>query len=183
MCLILHRYVRPSAEIWCLHRGRLTGVLAACDGLHPSPCRTSGRLLGRDRSHHQPPAHGDVCRPGKQVASFLFPFTASRRPLAAGFPLENMTGRTLFAPVLSQRTPAQKKRTFQMLSASRRRNEAAGRFAQCDTHSRFFYHKTTCSRHPSLRESLFLLAVQMCLFTLSLRCVAEGAESKLEWKN
>lgn len=68
ICLILRRYVWPSAEVWCLHCGRLEGVLPACAGLHSSPGWAAGRLLGSDWLLHQSPAHGDVCWPRKQVA-------------------------------------------------------------------------------------------------------------------
>ena len=48
ICLFLPRYVRPGAEVRRLHRGWLTGVLAARDGLHPASGRAPRRLLGGD---------------------------------------------------------------------------------------------------------------------------------------
>ena len=67
ICLFLPRYVRPGAEVRRLHRGRLTGVLAARNGLHPPSGWAPRRLLGGDWPHHQPAAHGDVCGPREQV--------------------------------------------------------------------------------------------------------------------
>lgn len=93
MRLILHRYVRPSAEVWCLHRGRLTGMLSACDGLHSSPGWASRWLLGRDWLHDQPPAHGDVRWPRKQVV--LLPCFRAL-PLRSLFLLENVYNQENF---------------------------------------------------------------------------------------
>lgn len=169
---MLHRYVRPSAEIWCLHRGRLTGVLSACDGLHPSPCRASGRLLGCDWSHYQPPAHGDVCRPGKQVASFLFPFTASRRPLAASwFPPGGHTQENFYLHLSFPRGLQGKRKglfKWYQLAGGGTRLQAGS--LSVTPHSRFFYPKAFYSRHPSLSVSLPIGCSDMPIHSLPPLC-------------